>query len=127
MPLGRESDDRTSHLRPDRFHLGWRAGRGCLGRDDRGGIGRGGRGDWFCSELALRGDGARRRRGGAREAAACRVRGGVFEDRRYLALFAATFIGFKELSFWPLLLTYVGTLGAYWLVLWFDVPVTKQQ
>ncbi|TXF13261.1 hypothetical protein FR698_01595 [Pelomicrobium methylotrophicum] len=44
-----------------------------------------------------------------------------------LALFAATFIGFKELSFWPLLLTYVGTLGAYWLVLWFDVPVTKQQ
>lgn len=44
-----------------------------------------------------------------------------------LALFAATFIGFAELRFWPLFLTYLGTLGAYWLVLWFDVPVIKQQ
>jgi ATP synthase protein I len=44
-----------------------------------------------------------------------------------LALFAATFIAFAELRFWPLFLTYLGTLGVYWLVLWFDVPVIKQR
>lgn len=44
-----------------------------------------------------------------------------------LLLFALTFAAFREMKFWPLFLTYLGTLTAYWVALWFDQPVTQEK
>jgi ATP synthase protein I len=44
-----------------------------------------------------------------------------------LLLFALTFAVFREMKFWPLFLTYLGTLAAYWLALWIDQPETQEK
>lgn len=44
-----------------------------------------------------------------------------------LLLFALAFAAFRELRFWPLFLTYLGTLAAYWIALWLDQPVTQEK